>query len=178
MKLEVKTDKSQHALPPPPGQAMMYFVEDDTEFESTPKPITRFGVDGTWVGANHRNSYFSFAIDPGTHHLCASWQSLAVIGARDASAAAHFTAEAGQVYYFRVKNKASRACCHTRGSVARRQRPRSASGQPTPAERFTSEVADWRGKDERSILDIARKLFFVQFATDFALWSRPDRTLR
>jgi len=84
---------------------MMYFVEDDTEFESTPKPTTRIGVDGTWVGANHGNSYFSFAVDPGTHHLCASWQSLAVIGAHDTSAAAHFTAEAGQVYYFRVKNK-------------------------------------------------------------------------
>ena len=106
VKFEVKTDKSQHALPqPPPGQAMMYFVEDDTEFESTPKPTTCIGVDGTWVGANHGNSYFSFAVDPGTHHLCASWQSLAVIGAHDTSAAAHFTAEAGQVYYFRVKNK-------------------------------------------------------------------------
>jgi hypothetical protein len=28
-----------------------------------------------------------------------------VIGAHDTIAAAHFTAEAGQVYYFRVKNK-------------------------------------------------------------------------
>jgi hypothetical protein len=106
VKFDVKTDKSPHALaPPPPGQAMVYFVEDDTEFESTPKPTTRIGVDGTWVGANHGNSYFSFAVAPGAHHLCASWQSLAVIGAHDTIAAAHFTAEAGQVYYFRVKNK-------------------------------------------------------------------------
>jgi hypothetical protein len=106
VKFDVKMDKSQHALQSPPsGQAMMYFVEDDTEFESTPKPTTRIGVDGTWVGANHGNSYFSLAVAPGTHHLCASWQSLAVIGAHDTSAAAHFTAEAGQVYYFRVKNK-------------------------------------------------------------------------
>jgi len=106
VKFDVKTDKSPHALlQPPPGQAMVYFVEDDTEFESSPKPTTRIGVDGTWVGANHGNSYFSFAVAPGAHHLCASWQSLAVIGAHDTSAAAHFTAEAGQVYYFRVKNK-------------------------------------------------------------------------
>jgi hypothetical protein len=106
VKFDVKTDKSPHALTqPPPGQAMVYFVEDDTEFESTPKPTTRIGVDGTWVGANHGNSYFSFTVAPGEHHLCASWQSLAVIGAHDTSAAAHFTAEAGQVYYFRVKNK-------------------------------------------------------------------------
>ena len=106
VKFDVKTDKSPHALlQPAPGQAMVYFVEDDTEFESIPKPTTRIGVDGNWVGANHGDSYFSFAVAPGAHHLCASWQSLAVIGAHDTSAAAHFTAEAGQVYYFRVKNK-------------------------------------------------------------------------
>lgn len=106
VKFEVKRDKSSHPLlQPPSGQAMVYFVEDDTEFESNPKPTTRIGVDGTWVGANHGNSYFSFAVAPGVHHLCASWQSLTIIGAHDTSAAAHFTAEAGQVYYFRVKNK-------------------------------------------------------------------------
>ena len=106
VKFDVKADKSQHALlTPPPDQAVMYFVEDDSEFESTPKPTTRIGVDGTWVGANHGNSYFSFTVTPGVHHLCASWQSLTIIGAHDTSAAAHFTAEAGQVYYFRVKNK-------------------------------------------------------------------------
>lgn len=88
VKFEVKTDKSPHVLlQPPPGQATVYFVEDDTEFESTPKPTTRIGVDGRWVGANHGNSYFSFAVDPGVHHLCASWQSLVVIGAHDTSAA-------------------------------------------------------------------------------------------
>lgn len=106
IKFDVKTDKSRHALAQPsPGQAMVYFVEDDSEFESTPKPTTRIGVDGTWVGANHGNSYFSFTVAPGMHHLCASWQSLTVIGAHDTRAAAHFTAEAGQVYYFRVKNQ-------------------------------------------------------------------------
>ncbi|HLV85706.1 MAG TPA: DUF2846 domain-containing protein [Candidatus Sulfotelmatobacter sp.] len=106
IKFEVKADKSPHALvQTPAGQAMVYFVEDDTEFESNPKPTTRIGVDGTWVGANHGNSYFSFAVAPGVHHLCASWQSRTIIGAHDTSAAAHFTAEAGQVYYFRVKNK-------------------------------------------------------------------------
>jgi hypothetical protein len=102
----VKIDKSPPALLQPPSeQAMVYLVEDDTEFESTPKPTTRIGVDGTWVGANHGNSYFSLAVAPGVHDLCWSWQSLAVIGAHDTSAAARFTAEAGQMYYFRVKNK-------------------------------------------------------------------------
>lgn len=113
VKFDVKTEKSPHALvQPTPGQAMIYFVEDDTEFDSIPKPTTRIGVDGTWVGANHGNSYFSFAVDPGVHHLCASWQSLTVIGALDTSAAAHFVAEAGQMYYFRVKNKSLRDRSH------------------------------------------------------------------
>lgn len=106
IKFSVKADKSlQAAVQPPEGQALVYFVEDDTEFESVPKPTTRIGVDGNWVGANHGESYFSFPVAPGVHHLCASWQSLTVIGAHDTSAAAHFTAAAGQVYYFRVRNK-------------------------------------------------------------------------
>jgi hypothetical protein len=105
VKFNVKTDKSQHPdAQPPSGKALVYFVEDDDTFESFPKPTTRVGVDGVWVGANHGDSYLSFAVDPGEHHLCASWQSLVALGARETSAAAHFTAEAGQRYFFRVKN--------------------------------------------------------------------------
>jgi uncharacterized protein DUF2846 len=104
-KFAVKTDKGQHPITQPnDGKAMVYFVEDDSHFESLPKPTTRIGVDGSWVGANHGNSYFYFSVDPGPHHLCASWQSTVVLGAGRKAAAAHFTAEAGGVYYFRVKN--------------------------------------------------------------------------
>jgi hypothetical protein len=105
VKFNVKADKSQHPeAQPPSGKALVYFVENDDMFESFPKPTTRLGVDGVWVGANHGNSYLSFAVDPGEHHLCASWQSFVAIGSRETSGAAHFTAEAGQVYFFRVKN--------------------------------------------------------------------------
>ena len=83
----------------------MYFIEDDTEFESTPKPTTRIGVDGAWVAANHGNSFSYFSVDPGEHHLCASWQGKTIIGATKTAAAAHFNAEADKVYYFTVKNK-------------------------------------------------------------------------
>jgi hypothetical protein len=61
-------------------------------------------LDGTWVGANHGNSYFYLTVEPGEHHLCANWQSFVGFGARHQSAAAHFTTEAGQSYYFTVKN--------------------------------------------------------------------------
>jgi len=102
-RFEIKKDKSRHpAAQPESGKAVIYFVEDDTEFEAHPQPTTRIGLDGTWVGANHGNSYFYLPIDPGEHHLCAEWQSAFARGRQ--SAAAHFTAEAGQSYYFSVKN--------------------------------------------------------------------------
>lgn len=105
LKFSVRTDKSQHpSTQPNRDKAVIYFLEDDGSFESHPQPTTRLGVDGNWVGANHGNSYFYVSIDPGEHHLCASWQSLVVLGAHETSAAAHFTAEPGQSYYFRVRN--------------------------------------------------------------------------
>ncbi len=104
-KFEVKTEKAQHPVTQAEsGKAVVYFVEDDTHFQSTPKPTTRIGLDGSWVGANHGNSYFYLAVDPGEHHLCASWQSWIGVGTRNNASAAHFTAEAGGVYYFSVKN--------------------------------------------------------------------------
>ena len=35
----------------------------------------RIGMDGAWVGADKRDSYFVLDVSPGLHHLCASWQS-------------------------------------------------------------------------------------------------------
>jgi hypothetical protein len=104
-KFEVKTDKAQHPITQPgAGKALVYFVEDDTEFGSFPKPTTMAGLDGKWVGATHGNSYFSFSVDPGQHHVCASWQTTVIVGQGRKTAAAHFTAEPGGVYFFRVKN--------------------------------------------------------------------------
>jgi len=104
-KFEVKTAKQHPLSQPEAGKALVYFIEDDKEFGSNPKPTTRAGVDGAWVGATHGNSYFSFTVDPGEHHLCASWQTAVVIFQGHPTAAAHLTAEAGGVYFFRVKNK-------------------------------------------------------------------------
>jgi hypothetical protein len=104
-KFEVKTDSSQHpGMQPADGKALLYFLEDDTGFGSTPKPTTREGVDGAWVGATHGNSFYSLSVDPGEHHLCASWQTAVIVRQGHQTAVAHFTAEAGGVYYFRVKN--------------------------------------------------------------------------
>jgi hypothetical protein len=104
-RFEVNTAKARRVpAPTDAGKALVYFVEDDSAFGSIPKPTTRAGVDGAWVGATHGNSYFYFSVDPGQHHLCASWQTAVVLGQGHKTAAAHFTAAAGEVYYFEVKN--------------------------------------------------------------------------
>ena len=100
---DVRTDNGEHAAQPVAGKALVYFLQDDTNYISRPRPTTRLAMDGAWLGATHSDSYFYFSVEPGEHHLCAIWQA----GGFDPSsgaAAAHFTAVAGQIYYFRVQN--------------------------------------------------------------------------
>jgi hypothetical protein len=52
LKFDVKTDKSQHPFTKPdPGRALVYLLQDDTDFLSNPRPTTRFSLDGSWIGA-------------------------------------------------------------------------------------------------------------------------------
>ncbi len=82
-RFDVKTDPAQHPIAQPEqGKALIYFLQDDRDFAARPRPTTRFGIDGSWVGATHGNSYFYTAVDPGERHLCASWESLARKGTR------------------------------------------------------------------------------------------------
>jgi hypothetical protein len=105
-KFDVKKVKGQHPISQPDaGKALVYFIEDDTDFDSIFKPTTRAGLDGAWVGATHGNSYFYFSVEQGEHHLCASRQSTEDPGQTLTKAVAHFTAQAGNIYYFRVKNR-------------------------------------------------------------------------
>lgn len=103
VKLDVKNDSSQHTVEQPEaGKALVYVIQDIGSVNCIAGCITtRIASDGAWVGANHHNSYFAFAVDPGRHHLCANWQSRfgrlsRIVGL------VHFTAEAGKVYYFRT----------------------------------------------------------------------------
>jgi hypothetical protein len=105
-KFSVKTDKSAHPFAQPdPTKAILYFIQNDSEFLSRPQPTTRIGVNGQWVGATGSNSYFYTAVDPGDVHLCASWQTAVVLGQGHKTAAANLTAQAGNIYYFEIKNK-------------------------------------------------------------------------
>jgi hypothetical protein len=97
---EVKRAKSQHPLPPEPGKARVYFIQDLGKATCVGCVIVRIGMDGAWVGANEHNSYFSLSVEPGEHHLCAIPQPgylQMLVGL------AHFTAEAGKTYYFRER---------------------------------------------------------------------------
>jgi hypothetical protein len=107
---DVKSDESQHVLPQlEPGKALVVFVQDIGLVSCLGHcGTTKIGLDGAWVGANQHNSYFSVSVEPGEHHVCASPQGhfVPTMTSSDAavrSAFAHFTAEAGKVYYFRVR---------------------------------------------------------------------------
>jgi hypothetical protein len=107
---DVKTNKKQHPTAQPgPGEALVYVIgaawSDYVAFHIGTPP-TRFGVDGTWVGANGYRSYFFFPIEPGDHRLCISAQSKIQSVVHSSTAAISFTAEAGKAYYFRTKSPA------------------------------------------------------------------------
>ena len=115
VKFDVTTGDKQHLAKANADQALVYFVQDDSRFETRPRPTTRVGLDGVWIGATGGNSFLAFPVTQGMHHLCASWQgsspgriAASVIGAGSSytsrEGAMSFTAEAGGVYYFVVQN--------------------------------------------------------------------------
>jgi hypothetical protein len=114
-KFDVSTAGSQTSDKAGADQALIYFIQNDSSFNTRPRPTTRVGLDGAWAGATAGDSYFVFPVSPGTHHLCASWQgsgpgriTASVLGAgsslRSKEAAMSFTAQPGAVYYFVVEN--------------------------------------------------------------------------
>jgi hypothetical protein len=101
---DARRDESQHALAQPEnGKARIYFIQDIGVVHCLGACITtKIGLDGAWVGADQHNSYFSVSVEPGEHHVCANRQSH-FTRANQMVALAHFTAEAGKVYYFRTR---------------------------------------------------------------------------
>ena len=82
---------------------LVYVIQDLGSVRCLGECITnRIGLDGVWVGATENNSYVYFSVDAGEHHLCANPQSDMKSVSRMA-ALAHFTAEPGKIYYFRVR---------------------------------------------------------------------------
>jgi len=101
VKFDVKPGQTQPNPGPESGKALVYLIGDVGEGDYGWVTI-KSGVDGSWMGATHGNSYFSFAVSPGEHHLCSNWQSKLKMYSSLYSVAS-FTAEAGKTYYFRAR---------------------------------------------------------------------------
>jgi len=104
VQFSVKADYGQHTVGrPEPGKALVYVIE---RFQDLPgnaiTPTVRVGLNGAWVGANRGPSYLVFSVDPGEHHLCASWQSPWKFISSQYSLTTFF-AESGKVYFFEIE---------------------------------------------------------------------------
>jgi hypothetical protein len=106
VKFEVKTDKKQHPTAQPEAGKVLVYVIGDTQGDHASVHIgtapARFGIDGTWVGANGYRSYFFFSVEPGDHRLCTNLQAPPQRIVKASTTAITFTAEAGKSYYFRT----------------------------------------------------------------------------
>jgi hypothetical protein len=103
IKFVVKTQKGDPPAAPAEGKAQIVFVEMSTRsgrwspFGNGTEFTTRFGLDGTWVGASANKSYFTVEVLPGLHHLCSSVQ-----GKDNMVGATSLTTEAGKIYYYQA----------------------------------------------------------------------------
>lgn len=106
IKFDVKTVQSKSAPGlPADGKAQIVLIENENQMIGPFMYATvRFGLDGAWAGANKNNSYFTVNVNPGVHHLCASWQS-ALRALKKSIDVASFTAQPGKVYYFSANVK-------------------------------------------------------------------------
>jgi hypothetical protein len=84
-----------------PEKSTIYFIQNNGLMNNIQHLTLKIGVDGAWVGAYKKNSYFSVSVQPGVHHLCANVQSK--FSAGRLLTLAHFTAVSGKVYYFQTQ---------------------------------------------------------------------------
>lgn len=104
LSLAVDLDNSSHRVPAPEaGKARIVFIQETGQTTNWGYLTTKIGIDGVWVGANRKNSYFSVPVSPGEHHLCLALQSAFARFAPQVIELAHVNAEAGQTYYFRSR---------------------------------------------------------------------------
>lgn len=102
VKFQIKMDDTQSPnVTPEPGKALVYVIEDQ-QFRAANDVTVRIGLDGAWVGATRGDSYLSFPVEPGEHHLCANMMPGFLSPGRRVSLFG-LTTEAGGVYYFRAR---------------------------------------------------------------------------
>jgi hypothetical protein len=100
-RFQVKKNQGQPQVPAlEAGSARIYVIEDLLTGEWS-DPLVRIGIDGVWVDADQGNSWSTFTVPAGEHHLCADWQPGPIhSGGR---ALYGFKADADSTYYLRVR---------------------------------------------------------------------------
>jgi hypothetical protein len=83
---------------PPAGKALVYVIEEMPGAGLFTTHV-KVGLDGTWVSQLESESFASFAVDPGVHHLCAAYQGQLITSAVGAVILHRLNAEAGKTYY-------------------------------------------------------------------------------
>jgi hypothetical protein len=114
VRFAIKSDAAP--LPPQPARRVLIYLIQDSIQSSEKRFLTvtdkmRIGVDGKWVGATQNQTYLSFVVDPGVHHLCVSYQgeedtrfsSRGEFGPQDGIILHRMNLEAGSTYYFRIR---------------------------------------------------------------------------
>jgi hypothetical protein len=96
-KFDVTTQKSAAALPAPDaGKALIVFLEPNEE-NCLGCYTQRFGMDGQWVGATNKHSYFTLQVEPGQHHFCSTGVMRNTIAIRS------FEVNAGGTYFLQAR---------------------------------------------------------------------------
>jgi hypothetical protein len=86
--------ESLSSIPEPSNGKAMVVVMRRGNLSPMLYPVS---VDGQWVGANAKYTYFFFEVGPGEHELCTGG---AFLNGHRKSSGATLNAEAGKTYYF------------------------------------------------------------------------------
>lgn len=102
VRFQVKKNQSQPQVPALETDSARVYVIEDWFSQGAADPLIRVGVDGRWVAASQGNSWSTFTVPAGEHHLCTDWQPGPIHSEGD-RALYGFRADADSTYYFRVR---------------------------------------------------------------------------
>jgi len=97
-KFEVTTHKSTDPLPAPDaGKGMIVFIQPFKPPACVGCAAQRYAMDGQWVGATQKDSYFTLQVKPGGHHFCSTGPLANEIAIRS------FEVKAGTTYFLQAR---------------------------------------------------------------------------
>src|ERR1035441_606863 len=97
-KFDVTTHKSTTALPAPDaGKGLIVFIQPARQLSCIGCSAQRYAMDGQWVGATQKDSYFTLQVDPGQHHFCSTGPIVNGIAIRS------FEVKAGATYFLQAR---------------------------------------------------------------------------